>query len=170
MGSPAFHIAQLNIGRLLAPIDSPQIAEFVAALDPINALADAAPGFVWRLQTEDGNATAIRPFDDETLAVNLSLWESIEALADFAYGPDHRAIMVQRRKWFERMVDAYQVLWWVPVGHIPTVDEAIGRLEHLRAQAPTPHAFTFRVSFPPPDATDASEASAVDDRWACPTG
>ena len=169
MGSSGFHIAQLNIGRLLAPIDSPQIADFVAALDPINALADAAPGFVWRLQTEDGNATAIRPFDDETLAVNMSVWESIEALAAFAYGSDHRAIMVQRRKWFERMVDAYQVLWWVPVGHLPTVDEAIGRLEHLRAHGPTPHAFTFRVTFPPPDGLDRS-APPVDDRWACPTG
>lgn len=164
------HLAQLNIGRLLAPIDSPQIAEFVGALDPINALADVAPGFVWRLQTEDGNATAIRPFDDEMLAVNMSVWESIEALAAFAYGPDHRAIMAQRRKWFERMAEAYQVLWWIPVGHIPSVEEAIRRLEHLRAHGPTPHAFTFRVAFPPPDAVDASEASAVDDRWACPTG
>ena len=150
-----YHLAQLNIGRLRAPLESPQIAGFVAALEPINAIADAAPGFVWRLQTEDGDATAIRPFaEDDLLLVNMSVWRSLEALADFAYRSDHRDVMRQRRDWFERMAEAYLVLWWVPEGHIPTVDEAKARLERLRRVGPSPDAFTFRQPFPPPGETE----------------
>lgn len=138
------HLAQLNIARLLAPIDSPQLADFVAALEPVNALADAAPGFVWRLQTDEGNATSIRPYDDDMLVVNMSVWESLDALRDFVFGAEHRAIMAGRRQWFERMADAYVVLWWVPEGHIPTVEEAKDRLERLRRDGPSEDAFTFR--------------------------
>jgi hypothetical protein len=117
-----FHLAQVNIGRLRAPLDSPTLAGFVAQLEPINVLADGSPGFVWRLQTEDGNATAIRVFDD--LMVNMSVWESIDALAAFVYRSGHIEVMQRRREWFERMAVAYQCLWWVPAGHIPTVGEA----------------------------------------------
>jgi heme-degrading monooxygenase HmoA len=146
-----YHLAQCNIGRLLAPLDNEQLAGFVAALDPINALADRAPGFVWRLQTEDGNATAIRPFDDDMIAVNMSVWESLEALTAFTYDTAHRDVLRGRRQWFERMPEAYLVLWWVPAGTIPTVDEAKARLEHLRRHGPSPAAFTFRTPFPAPD-------------------
>lgn len=149
-------LAQVNIARLRAPLDSPQLADFVAALDPVNALADSSPGFVWRLQTEDGDATAIRVFDDDMLIVNMSVWESVEALADFSYRSDHRAVMLQRRKWFERMAEAFLVLWWVPAGHRPSVAEAEDRLARLRHDGPTPGAFTFRSPFPAPDA-DAPE-------------
>jgi hypothetical protein len=165
-----YQLAQLNIGRIRAPLESPQLAGFVAALEPVNARADAAPGFVWRLQTEDGDATAIRAFDDDMLLVNMSVWESLEALSDFVYRSDHRAVMVQRRQWFDRMDEAFIVLWWVPVGHRPTVEEAKDRLVHLRRHGPTPEAFTFRSSFPAPDDEAPPTPRGADDLWGCPTG
>jgi hypothetical protein len=140
------HVAQLNIARLLAPLDSPQLADFVANLEPVNALADAAPGFVWRLQTEDGDATSIRAFDDDMLIVNMSVWESVEALRAFVFGGSHRAVMAGRRQWFEKMTDAYTVLWWVEPGHVPSVEEAKEKLEALRRHGPTDAAFTFRTA------------------------
>ena len=142
-----YHLAQLNIARLQAPLDSPRLAQFVAALEPINALADKSPGFVWRLQTEEGDATSIRAFDDEMLLVNMSVWQTLEALSDFAYRSDHRAVMLRRREWFERPADIYLVLWWVPAGHTPTVDEARERLDMLRSRGPTADAFTFNAPF-----------------------
>ena len=146
------HLAQVNIGRLRAPLDSPESAGFVAALDPINALADAAPGFVWRLQTDEGDATSIRPFDDDTILVNMSVWTSFEALHTFVYRSDHRRVLAQRREWFERMDAVIVALWWVPSGHRPTVTEAKERLETLGRLGPTPDAFTFRSPFPAPGA------------------
>lgn len=160
------HLAQLNVARLRAPLDGPELAGFVAALEPINALADTSPGFVWRLQTEDGDATAIRAFADDAVLVNMSVWESIEALADFVYGSPHRAVMARRRQWFERMAEAYLVLWWVPAGHLPTVEEARRRLDLLQRRGPSADAFTFRSPFPPPD-TGAVVGSG--DLGACPT-
>jgi heme-degrading monooxygenase HmoA len=144
-----YHVAQCNIARVRAPLDSPLLAEFVAALEPINQLADQAPGFVWRLQTEDGDATAIRPFDDDRIMVNLSVWESIEALSAFTYSTTHRDVMRRRRQWFEKVDDAYLVLWWVPSGTVPTISDAKARLEHLRRHGPSAEAFTFRSPFPP---------------------
>jgi Domain of unknown function (DUF3291) len=140
-------LASLNVGRLLAPLDSPQIAEFVAQLEPINRLADGSPGFVWRLMTADGDATSIRPFDDELVLVNLAVWESLESLRAFVYSSAHVDVLRQRRDWFERMATAHLVLWWVQPGHIPSVAEALERLEALRRDGPTPAAFTFRTSF-----------------------
>src|SRR3954469_11711626 len=112
-------------------MDDPAMAGFVEQHTPVNALAVAAPGFVCRLQTEKGNATSIHAFDDDLLLVNMSVWESIEALADFVYRSPHLAVMRRRREWAERMRAAYIVLWWVPAGRTPTVEEAKGRLEHL---------------------------------------
>ena len=146
-----YRLAQLNIGRIRAPLDSPQLAHFVAALEPINALADKSPGFVWRLQTDEGDATSIRAFDDDMLLVNMSVWESLDALSAFVYRSDHRPVMLRRREWFERPADAFVVLWWVPADHIPTVDEAKERLEVLREHGPGPEAFTFATPFPAPD-------------------
>jgi Domain of unknown function (DUF3291) len=163
----AYHVAQCNIGRVLAPVDSPQLAGFAAALEPINRMADRAPGFVWRLQTEAGDATAIRAFEDDMLLLNMSVWESIEALAEFTYRTPHRDVMRRRREWFERLADAYLVLWWVPTGTLPTVVEARERLEALRRDGPTPDAFTFRSPFPPPDASRAADPVAED--WFCAT-
>lgn len=144
-----WHLAQLNVGRMVAPVTAPEVAEFMAALDPINALADASPGFVWRLQTEGGNATDIHAFDDELMLLNMSVWESIEALRAFTYSSAHVGILARRREWFERLAVAHLVLWWVPAGVIPNVDEAIERLEALRRDGPTPAAFTFRTPFEP---------------------
>jgi heme-degrading monooxygenase HmoA len=143
------HLAQINIALPREPLESPLLAEFVAALEPVNALADRSPGFVWRLQTEEGDATAIRAFGDHRLIVNMSVWESLEALRAFVYSGEHVAVMRRRREWFERMAEAFLALWWVPVGHIPTVEEAEERLDHLQAHGPTPHAFTFRQSYAP---------------------
>jgi heme-degrading monooxygenase HmoA len=147
------HLAQLNIGRLRAPLDAPESAAFVAALDGINALADAAPGFVWRLQTPEGDATAVRPYADDRIIVNLSVWESLAALHSYVYATAHAAVLARRREWFERMPESALVLWWVPAGHRPTPDEAVARLEHLRRDGPTEYAFTFKSSFPPPAET-----------------
>jgi hypothetical protein len=156
------HIAQCNIAQLRAPIDSPELAEFVAALAPINAVADAAPGFVWRLQTEDGDSTAIRLFGDEMLIVNMSVWASIEDLVRFAYNSEHRDVMRRRREWFDRMREAYLVLWWIDAGTIPSVADAQARLEQLRRHGPSPEAFTFRSPFSVPDAAAPSAPIAED--------
>jgi hypothetical protein len=144
------HLAQVNVARLLVPLDSPALGDFVAALEPINTLGDGSPGFVWRLHTDEGDATAYRVLGDDMMIVNLTVWESIEALADFAYRSDHREVMHRRREWFEKMGEAYLALWWVRTGHVPTVEEAEQRLRHLREHGPTEHAFTFRQPFPPP--------------------
>jgi hypothetical protein len=144
-----FHIAQINIGTAVGPVDGPLLADFHALLDPVNALADAAPGFVWRLQTEAGNATALRPYDDDRIIVNMSVWESIDALRAFVYGGIHVGVMRRRREWFERFPTSYLALWWVPAGVVPTVEDAKPRLRSLDAHGPTPYAFTFRQTFAP---------------------
>jgi heme-degrading monooxygenase HmoA len=142
-------LAQLNIAAMRGPVDSPLMAEFVANLDRINALADASPGLIWRLQTEDGDATALRPLGEDVL-VNLSVWRDLEALQAFVYQSGHAAIMRRRREWFDRMTQAHLVLWWIPAGHRPDVTEAAERLARLRAEGPTPRAFNFAQPFPPP--------------------
>ncbi len=148
MAEPSFHIAQVNVARPKAPIDSPQLAEFAANLEPVNAIADAAPGFVWRLQDDTGNATALTIPGDDSLIVNLSVWSSIDALWEFVYASDHLAVMRRRREWFEHM-KLFMCLWWVPAGHRPAVAEAAERLDMLRRDGPTPSAFTFKRRFDP---------------------
>ena len=149
MSDARWHLAQLNIGRMVAPTTAPEVADFMAALDRINALAEAAPGFVWRLQTDAGNATDIHAFDDPLLLLNLSVWDSIEHLRAFTYTTAHTDVLRRRREWFERLAEAHLVLWWIPAGHVPTIAEALDRLERLRRNGPSPAAFTFRVPFEP---------------------
>lgn len=171
-----YALAQVNIGRLVASLDSAQLAGFVSQLDAVNARADAAPGFLWRLQTEDGDATAVRGFEDDAagsacgVIINMSVWESVEALAAYAYGnAEHLAVLRRRREWFEHMKDAYAALWWIPRGHVPTVAEAEDRVKHLRAHGPTPYAFTFKVRFPAPNSAGAADAPLHSpEDWACP--
>src|ERR671937_422180 len=146
-----FHLAQANIGRLRAPVEDPIMEGFRSQLDPINALADRSPGFVWRLQTEDGNALAIRPFADERMAINMSVWESLEALQQFVYRSAHVGPLRDRTQWFEPIEGPILVLWWIPAGHVPTVAEALERLGHLKQRGPSAYAFTFRMPFPSPD-------------------
>lgn len=145
------HLAELNIGRTVAPIDHPMMAEFVDNLERINALGDGSPGFVWRLSDETGSATSIRAFEDPRMILNMTVWESIEALREYIYRSDHVEYLRRRREWFEPLDGPSLVLWWVPAGHIPTVDEALGRLERLAADGPTPQAFTLKTPFPPAD-------------------
>lgn len=145
----AYELAQVNIARLKAPLDTPLLKDFVDNLDPVNADADAADGFVWRLQSDDGDATAISVFGDPWLIINMSVWRDQEALAAFMYRGRHREMLSRRREWFERVEEAMTTLWWVPAGHRPSVAEAENRLLRLRAHGPTPYAFTLRTSFPP---------------------
>ncbi len=121
----------------------------MSKLDEINALADAAPGFVWRLQSDAGNATDIKLTEDPLFIVNLSVWESIEALSDFAYKSAHAPIMAQRRNWFEAPREAYLTMWWVPAGTVPTPEEALDRLAAYRRNGPTAEAFDFKTTFEP---------------------
>lgn len=150
MQSGDWHLAQINIARLIAAPDDPEVAEFFAELDRINALADDSAGFVWRLQDEAGNATAIQPTPDERLLVNMSVWADAESLFDFVYRSAHTPVMAKRRQWFDRYDGAYQALWWVKAGHQPTVEEGLGKLWVLDRYGPGPHAFTFKAQFPVP--------------------
>jgi hypothetical protein len=148
-GASPYQLAQLNVGVLVAPLESPLLADFVDNLDRINALADQSPGFVWRLQTEEGNATALRPFGDDTL-VNMSVWEDFESLRRFVYQSDHATFVRRRREFFKRSIESILVLWWVPRGHVPSLAEARERLDRLRLEGPTQEAFEFRRLFAAP--------------------
>ena len=150
------HLAQFNIARLATPIDAPQSAEFREALDRVNALAEASPGFIWRA-TGTGFDSEIPAEDiDPMILANLSVWESAEALAAFAYRSAHGHFVRHRERWFEPATEPYQAMWWIPAGTLPDRAEAFARLEHLRAQGPTAHAFDFRSRFPAPALTDIS--------------
>ncbi len=144
------YVAQLNITRMRAPLDDPLMDRFVAWLEPINALADESPGFIWRLQTDEGDATSIRAFEDDRILVNMSVWESLEALQAFVFKSDHVRVMRERAQWFEPPDAPITVLWWVPEGHVPTVDEGKKRLDLLWEKGPSESAFTFSKSFSPP--------------------
>jgi hypothetical protein len=155
MSEPVFQLAQINIARMLAPLDDPIMAEFVANLDRINALADAAPGFIWRLQSADGNATSLRPYDELTL-VNMSVWADPEALRAYTFRSPHVELMRQRKQWFEKFVGAYTALWWIPAGHRPSVAEGKERLEHLHVNGESAYAFSFKKLFPAPQSASRS--------------
>jgi len=160
-----YELAQLNIGVAKDSLESPVMADFMANLDRINALAESSPGFRWRLQTEEGDATALRPLDERTL-VNMSVWRDVESLSAYVYKSAHVEIMRRRREFFERMEQAFMVLWWVPKDHRPTIEEALARLELLRANGPTAAAFTFRKAFPAPDAV--ASAATISFGGECP--
>jgi hypothetical protein len=162
---PRYELAQFNIARMKAPLDSPVMADFVANLDRINAVADGSPGFVWRLKEESNNATAFRPFGEETI-VNMSVWADVKSLNDYVYRSGHVQIMRRRREWFERMPEASLVLWWVPQGHRPTLAEASARLNLLREKGPTPDAFHFGKAWRAPGSQLAPSPFAFGDE--CP--
>ena len=148
--SSDWHLAQINIGTTLYPSDDQRMSRFFGQLDEINSLADRSPGFVWRLQSESGNATDIQVSDDPLLLVNMSVWVSVEALFDFAYKSAHTKVLADRRQWFKRPDRPYQALWWVPAGHQPSVDEGMSKLELLQETGPSRHAFNFKTKYPPP--------------------
>jgi Domain of unknown function (DUF3291) len=151
MTGAGWHVAQVNIALLSAPLDSPRLASFVEQLEPINAVADGAPGFVWRLQTDGGDATGVRAFGDERIIVNLTVWRTIEELADYVFASRHAEVLRRRRAWFDKMAEGHLALWWIPAGSIPTVQEAERRLGILRERGPSPEAFTLRERYPHPD-------------------
>ena len=146
-----YHLAQVNIGRIKGPLEGEAMAGFVARLDEINALAERSAGFVWRLQTAEGNATYLRPYADERVLLNMSVWESIETLKQYVYRTAHAELLRDRQRWFEHFAGAHAALWWVPAGHLPGIDEAKKRLAHLDAHGPTEFAFTFKNVFPADD-------------------
>lgn len=152
------HLTQANIARMRAALEDPSMAGFVARLDEINALADRSPGFVRRLQTSAGNATYLRPYNDDRILFNLSVWRTLEDLKHYVYKGAHAELLRQRRAWFEKFAGSYVALWWVPAGHVPGIDEAKKRLAHLEAHGPTPFAFTFSKPFPP----DAAFVRTID--------
>ena len=144
MTTPAQHLAQLNIGRIRYEVDDPRMADFMGNLDRVNAIAERSPGFVWRYEDDSGNATSTRPFADPRMLVNMSVWENVEALEKFAWQTVHTRFYTRKHEWFEKLDGAYFVLWWVPAGHRPSVQEAIDRLEHLKARGPSEHAFGWQ--------------------------
>jgi hypothetical protein len=147
-----YQLAQVNIGRVKAPIDDPLMAGFVSRLDELNALADRNPGFVWRLQTPVGNATYFRPYpEDDRILINMSVWKSIAALRNYVYKTSHAELLRQRDAWFEKFSGVYMALWWVPAGHRPGMDEATKRIAHLAQHGPPQFAVTFKPSFDPDD-------------------
>lgn len=166
-----FELAQVNVARLDAPLDHPRLHDFVAALDTVNAEADAAPGFRWRLQAEDGNATSIRAFEWDVqgaagIIVNLTVWTSVEALGAYVFSGEHLAVMKRRREWFVPMREAYTALWWVPEGHRPSTQEAEEKIRHLREHGPSAEAFTMRRTWPAPGSHEAVSDGHAD--WLCP--
>lgn len=146
----SYNLAQLNLAHLSAPLDSPVLTDFVANLDRINLLAEQSPGFVWRLQTEEGDATSLRHFGEDVI-VNLTVWRDTQSLHDYVYRSAHVEIMRRRKEWFQKMTEAYMVLWWVPEGHLPSLEEAGEKLARLRKYGPTAQAFTFKNAFSAPD-------------------
>lgn len=155
-----YQLAQLNIAKMKEPLDSPLMADFVNNLDRINTLAENSEGFVWRLKDEGGDATAIRCFGDNVV-VNMSVWKDVVSLSNYSFKSAHADIMRRKREWFDRMDEAYAVLWWIPTGHLPTVEEAKERLEHLKQYGPTPHAFVFKKVFPEPDVILSKEMNVT---------
>ncbi|MEX1109705.1 MAG: DUF3291 domain-containing protein [Dongiaceae bacterium] len=150
MTSRTFHVAQINIGRFRTAADDPSLTDFMAALDPVNALAERSPGFVWRLKDESGHATNIRAYEDPRMIINLTVWESNEALRDFTYRSAHKSVLGRRTDWFEKLDGPYLALWWLAAGAVPTAAEGIARLDHLTRHGPGEHAFTFAQPFARP--------------------
>ena len=157
MTDPNWHIAQFNIANARYPLTDSRMDGFTSNLEQINSLAEASPGFVWRLQSDSGNATDILIGDDPNLIPNMSVWDSVENLFDFAYRSAHRLIVAERRNWFQRPNGAYQVLWWIPAGSEPTVDQGLEKLALLDQKGPSQQAFTFNTKYQPPVFDSAPE-------------
>ena len=148
MNNNNWHLAQLNIARMTGKnINDPVMKEFVDQLDSINALAEQSKGFIWRLKSDNGNATSFNPFQDDRIIVNFSVWENATDLREYVYKSAHTAVMKDRKKWFENFGQPYYVLWNIPAGYIPSIEEAVERLSHLQQHGPTAFAFDFKNIF-----------------------
>ena len=154
MSIPESHLAQVNIARLIEPLDSQKLADFVAAIDPVNASADLAPGFVWRLKTEEGNATSLSAFEWDLegsagVLTNMSVWESYDALKEFVFSPLHREVLRNRKSWLFNVAEATTALWWITAGTIPTLEDAESKIRYLRKNGPSPLAFDLSTKYSP---------------------
>jgi hypothetical protein len=149
----AYYLAQINIALMKAPLHDPIMAEFANALNAVNAVADRSPGFVWRLEDAEGNATNIRAFDDPNILVNLSVWQSVESLKTYVYQSLHGEFFVRRRTWFKKYPGAHFAMWWIPAGHTPSVAEAREKLDYLNQHGDSETAFTFAKPYPQPIAS-----------------
>ena len=145
-----YHLAELNIARMLYQMDDPRFSGFVNRLEEINTLAEQSKGFIWRLKTDEGDAMSIRAFEDDMLIINMSVWESIEDLYQYTYYTAHAELFRQRQDWFEHLKEPMFAMWWVPEGHIPDLEEAKEKLELIRLKGPTAEAFHFKKRFDPP--------------------
>ena len=145
--SGLMHLAQANVAHTRGDYEDPVMAGFVARLDPLNAIADSSPGFVWRLVDESANETAAGIFGAENLIFNMSVWESIQALENYVYRSGHTEALRRRAEWFHKMDKAPFVLWWIEADRLPTIEEAKSRFDLLWATGPSPDAFTFRHQF-----------------------
>jgi hypothetical protein len=152
-----FHLAQLNIAKMLYPLDMPEMRDFRDNLDAINTLADSSEGFVWRLRDGSGNSTGVRIFDDDYLLVNLSVWTDCDHLHGFVYKSAHASLFKRKKEWFSRMTDRHMVIWYIPAGTVPTIGEALERLTHLREKGESPFAFSFRRLFGPGDPSASTD-------------
>lgn len=146
-----YHLAQINIAKLLEPIDSPLLEDFVRDLDRVNEIAEKSKGFVWRLKEDNGNATNINPFDDSSLIINISVWESIEDLKSFVYYSGHIEVFIKRAKWFEKMKTPHMALWWIKAGENPTAEDAKNKLLELESNGDTEASFSFKKIFDTPN-------------------
>ena len=144
---PTFYIAEVNIARLHAPIDHPMIKDFADGLDRINALAENSAGFVWRLKDDAGNATSFKPYADELIVVNLSVWETVDALFQYVYSSEHVDFFRRRKEWFSKLETPYFAFWWQPAEQMPTLQEGVARLDYFTQHGATPYAFTFKKRF-----------------------
>ena len=142
-----YHLAQLNVARLLFDLEDSRIDEFRNNLDRINALAESIEGFVWRLKGDAGNATEIPVAPDPMIIANMSVWKNVDSLKAFAYESDHVEFLRKKKLWFEKPTGQYMVLWWVEEGHQPSLEEGMARLKFLEKNGPSQKAFSFRKIF-----------------------
>ncbi len=150
-----FHLTQVNIAKAKGSMDSPVMKGFVDQLDYINQLAENSPGFVWRLQTEEGDATDISAFEDELIIINMSVWQTYDDLKQYVYSGEHLSALKQKKDWFDKLEGSHLALWWIPAGSIPTVEDAKQALALLDTQGPTEKSFTFAWPFPAPELQSA---------------
>jgi len=145
-----YHLAQINIAQAKQAMESPIMSGFVKRLDEINLLAEKSPGFVWRLQTEEGDATGIKAYDDQQMVINLTVWQDIDSLKHYVYQSAHIELIQDRKRWFSKMESMQLALWWVPIGHIPSIEEGKNKLDLLQSDGVSERVFTFAKPYPCP--------------------
>ena len=146
-----YQLAQINIGRIKgAGIDDPIMKEFVDNLDAINRLAETSAGFIWRLKSDDNNATSFNPYNDEQVIINISVWENIESLENYVFKTLHADFLRRRKEWFQKFGKVTTAMWWIREGEFPSVEEAVDKLARLQQEGPTSSIFDFKSKFPPP--------------------